>query len=1355
MGFVEPPTGFAGKAGQGARRFFVGIGVGAYDDATLDLPQAESDVVKVADWFTRKSGLAHILALEQLGQSPSSAQVTESLRGFLKGLSADDVVVIYVACHGELEGSRAYLFGRDTPREGLAGAAVEAGTLGAIVGQSKPHNVLLIIDACVAGKLASAIQRAAEDTSDELANRDPHRPISLVVLSSTYGRDPAYDGRFAEAFLRVVSEERWTGTTSRWIDIGQLIRGLNEELKDIAPTQIAELRAWVTNVAELIPNPNVAARQLGRLIADEEFQAHFDPSARGVARGEAGSFFTGRVHELRRMVRWFEGEAESSMLVITGSPGCGKSALLARAAVLCDPAHRPDDTTLATLAQGTVPAARALDAVVWCHNKTERQIIEEIAGALGGSASTPDALLRLASGRRATIAIDALDETQEGTAPQVARRVLEPVARVDGIRLLVATRRRPVGHSGSDGADLLGQLGAQAAAVIDLDQSPDARADMRDYVRARIRATSADTPVAADMADQIAQAAGRSFLVAAIAARSAAAGRLSRRSDGSYLLPTEVGAALSAYIDALPDPTRARGLLRALAWSQGAGLPWGSLWPHLATALSRVAEAPGMTYGDDDVGGLLDAAGDLVVESVQAGQPVYRLFHEALAEHLRADTQTTRAHDVLAQAMRELVDGRSWPQAQSYITGNLATHLLGAGRLEELVDLLIDPGWDRAIREQTGDPLAAVGFADAAIERLLVDSQTDLRAVALCFAYSRAMTTAPPLILDVLARSGQLARAEMMANNLAYAPDRMLAYRYLCEAYGRERDRGAARRCYEEAHHALPAMPQVHRAMAWCWLVEAAMDGGLAGLEEPAAKAAVDAAFAIEGDGWDLPNGYFWAAKACARAGWAPGLVRIRAGLDALSPGIARRNQSLQAASVAGHREFLVQRLAEYLKGAHFPQGMLRDGNLALALVDAGLDAQAAQVFDQVGEGDPKGAADSNKRWVWALAQAGRQAQAQQAMVHVHDPIEQGKAIARIASIARMRKDEESLKALLPLVKPLLDGAEPRSRARLIRVLWLVGERAEALSLAEQEIATGHSRRWMADPRDGIGPQSEQVPPLTGSLGPKVRKREMASSVVMVADQLAGWEAESEAASGKLDLAREHVEKVTVPLFRARALAAIAKHDPHPEQAVADWLRAMQVARRAGRGVVEEIWSLGLEVLERKGQSAEGRALGTHIQAIDARWDLESFSEQYEALRKAMAPGADRTGRMGSLLLVPRRLSRGYPWTHEELRAAWRSGQDGKRLFVLGLIQGNAALADAEVLVQGIRSSRSAFEQYNALVAAEGARLAGEEANALLAAVQEELRGDPRPDGVESGIKPGSGRMVVATRLLAQLQACP
>ena len=102
----------------------------------------------------------------------------------------------------------------------------------------------------------------------------------------------------------------------------------------------------------------------------------------------------------------------------------------------------------------------------------------------------------------------------------------------------------------------------------------------------------------------------------------------------------------------------------------------GRDWPR---RLARVAGAADTTYHDDDVRALLNDAGDLVVESIESGQPVYRLFHEALAEHLRAETDeseaTTRS---LRRCSRWLLVGPG-ARVERYVTACLPVHLKGMG----------------------------------------------------------------------------------------------------------------------------------------------------------------------------------------------------------------------------------------------------------------------------------------------------------------------------------------------------------------------------------------------------------------------------------------------------------------------------------------------------------------------------------------------------------------------------------------------------------------------------------------------------------------------------------------------------
>src|SRR5215470_6342465 len=201
-----------------ARRFIVGIGVANYTDATLNLKRVRQDVENMTSWFAERTRCKHVRALPELTADPKHSELESGLSRWLKTLKPDDVVIIYVAAHGQVENDVAYVLGSDSPKDGLAGAAIRGDTLGAIIGQSPPNNVLFIVDACVAGRLGSSIQRSAEDTATK-ANTRSDSNWAQAVVCSTYGRDPAHDGKFVEAFLKVVSEERWTGTTDEWIYI--------------------------------------------------------------------------------------------------------------------------------------------------------------------------------------------------------------------------------------------------------------------------------------------------------------------------------------------------------------------------------------------------------------------------------------------------------------------------------------------------------------------------------------------------------------------------------------------------------------------------------------------------------------------------------------------------------------------------------------------------------------------------------------------------------------------------------------------------------------------------------------------------------------------------------------------------------------------------------------------------------------------------------------------------------------------------------------------------------------------------------------------------------------------------------
>ena len=143
-----------------------------------------------------------------------------------------------------------------------------------------------------------------------------------------------------------------------------------------------------------------------------------------------------------------------------------------------------------------------------------------------------------------------------------------------------------------------------------------------------------------------------------------------------------------------PDAARARDLLRPLAYAEGQGLPWEDIWAALASRIS------GRTYTNDDLHWLRQHAGSYVVEATEASRSAYRLYHQALTEHLRAttaaagltDTAIHQAYvDVLtARVPRTLEATRDWAHAHPYTLRHLATHAAAAGTLDPL---LVDAGY--------------------------------------------------------------------------------------------------------------------------------------------------------------------------------------------------------------------------------------------------------------------------------------------------------------------------------------------------------------------------------------------------------------------------------------------------------------------------------------------------------------------------------------------------------------------------------------------------------------------------------------------------------------------------------------
>ncbi|MEU5854881.1 caspase family protein [Nocardiopsis dassonvillei] len=700
------------------RRFFLAVGVSRYQHLSREeqLTGVGEDVLAVRNLFT---GFGYESVLEGIGDYGSANDIREKIRRWVADveLGEEDVVVLYFAGHGYApDRDRHYLCCWDTREDTPASTALATEDLVRILCEGRLRRLLLILDTCAAGAGASDAAGIALNT---LAYRLTGGDVSTSVcfLSSARAKDLAQDGAFAPALREAVetATER-AGQRQPYLDLASVVQHVNDHFAENGVPQRAELAKGAgTGLDPFLPNDSYRA-DLPSEGTDLDFQRqaaelaeHYGPRSRGVEfESEQGRYFSGREWVLRDLVSWMTSpEGDGRGRIVTGKPGCGKSAVLGRVVTVSDREYR-ERLGLAESSDDTLVPVGTVTAAVHARHKRLEEIVERVSTALGSRARTPSAaglLQELAqrarvSERPLVIVVDALDEAGSGSTAdfvgrgeprRIARELLRPMAEIPGVRLLVGTRRELVRALES------------VMTVIDLDTHPaDTEADIRGYVRQVLLASDeADTRTPyrdrPELADRVARGvAGRAagvFLVARLTARSLRKEPTpidTSVSGWQRTLPSGVGEAFDDYLARFgEEEDRVRRLLTPLAFAEGQGLPRGSTWAAMAAGLSD-AEC-----SDADISEVLRFASDYVAEVVEGERSVYRLYHQALADHLRASYNgrgdATRAQERIVAALLGTVPGRldgqgpDWFSASAYVRAHLATHASDTGHLDALV----------------------------------------------------------------------------------------------------------------------------------------------------------------------------------------------------------------------------------------------------------------------------------------------------------------------------------------------------------------------------------------------------------------------------------------------------------------------------------------------------------------------------------------------------------------------------------------------------------------------------------------------------------------------------------------------
>ncbi len=658
---------------------------------------------------------------------PQSTGRASDLLGFLDDWATDDsgpsATFLYWVGHGSREGPHAWLLAGGS-RSPLSDARAVNATAVADMLRTRWIErtagdggwTVLVLDCCRGRDAATAIVNAL--------TADPgSRPGQLAIVE-VGGTSASEVGRFADALgeaLKAFEEN----------DASIPLRSLLFAATDRLGVQV-EPTIWLSREA-VIGNPRAGRSVLtvSRDVIAEWREAvaglsvpmrdHFLEKAKSAELGVLGWNFVGRHDESRRLVEWVR-QSSSGMLVLTGEPGAGKSALLGRLVTLSDPglAALLERSRLVVDDRAPRPEPGSVDGVVLLTGQTVHDTIAAVEAAVPAVRFGDMAGIVSVDGP-VTVVFDGLDEAQ--SPYDIAYDVIRPLSDHPNVRVIVGTRRsleegpdlaRPIRH------ELLDALGVAESDAVVLRREPRA---MARYARRRLmEATPALPEEVIDRIERQVEAVDQPFLFIRLAIGEilARADRLDETLMEAVLSANHGDLFLMAMQRLSTDKPRASRLLRSLGYAQGRGLPrHDGVWAATAAGLH-----PGEVFTEADISdALIDAAAYVVMDG-EHDQTVYRLAHKTFTERFLAeDGELSASHAAITDSLLALVGSGRWHNANPYLLAHTSRH--AASSKERLDRLITDVGWLDAVLRRFGvDTLlsildtAAINGAGDALERV-------------------------------------------------------------------------------------------------------------------------------------------------------------------------------------------------------------------------------------------------------------------------------------------------------------------------------------------------------------------------------------------------------------------------------------------------------------------------------------------------------------------------------------------------------------------------------------------------------------------------------------------------------------
>ncbi|MFF3787625.1 hypothetical protein [Streptomyces sp. NPDC001933] len=717
------------------------LGVGAFENAVdgewsptseglAPLPSVEPQVRELAAVLSRFDGLS----VSGPVIDADRGSVEESWRK-LRHDSAERPRIVHFAGHGVPRGRVLYLATGDSRPIDLPESAIDVGRwLNEVEHGFDQSPVLLLLDVCGAG--------AATDY--QLFQDVPEGERRTWVIAACTADESAFDAQFTKATAQALERLR----LGHW-DISPALSHVPvEAVADEIARELIRLgggypqtvmhsprRAASLPVPEFFANPAFSTDGWQRLrsrlrFAVRELAAEFDPGLDPVhfltrasgrldeAAAMTGCLFTGRTRELALIRSWLA--SDDPLLLVTGSPGAGKSALLGVTVFL----SHYQLAELSTVLVGRIPAQyrpeRRYPTLVAVHAR-HRGVDEVIASmvvqltpedaepAAASSGQALDELKRIALNlpEPVMLILDAVDEALE--SDRIVGDLLPDLLRTlrsDGrpaFRALVGMRPPQTDEHG-----FRERIGARRMVLnLDISSSIEELAnDLTTYIADILYSTPGYSDqvlresVAHSVAGAIAHSRDRStFLVAALFADFLRTGIPLSPAEAVARLPQSLPDLLELHLQATLDSDPwMRHLMVGLAQARGQGMPL----ELVAAAATAVARATGQEFPPLAPG---EAREKLAIIRFYLrtnidtdGRQLYRFFHEAITEHFReVGTELDGFADALFHELLSTVpgwwtaQGPRWDLAAPYLMRHLMEHAVAVPGGAAVDQLFLDP----------------------------------------------------------------------------------------------------------------------------------------------------------------------------------------------------------------------------------------------------------------------------------------------------------------------------------------------------------------------------------------------------------------------------------------------------------------------------------------------------------------------------------------------------------------------------------------------------------------------------------------------------------------------------------------